>query len=72
MMKIWREKGMFNVSEQRLADQERAILKGNLHCYNKLTLSRWKWSLKVNYPKNNWKNDFSVQKMDMNIAYFRF
>ena len=28
MMKIWREKGMFNVSEQRLADQERAILKG--------------------------------------------
>ena len=42
MMKIWREKGMFNVSEQRLADQERAILKGNLHCYNKLTLSRWK------------------------------
>ena len=45
---------------------------GNLYCYNKLTLSRWKWSLKLNYPKNNWKYDFSVQKRDMNIAYFRF
>ena len=40
----------------------RLYFKGNLHCYNKLTLSRWKWSLKLNYPKNNWKYDFSVQK----------
>ena len=37
-------------------------LKGNLHYYNKLTLNRWKLSLKFNYPKNNWKYDFSVQK----------
>ena len=29
MIKIWKEKGMFNVSEQRLADQVRVILKSD-------------------------------------------
>ena len=38
------------------------VLKGNLHCYSKLTLSRWKCSLKLNDLKNNWKCNFSVPK----------
>ena len=33
------------------------FFKGNPHCYNKLTLSQ-----KLNYLKNNWKYNFSVQK----------
>ena len=64
--------GVNKVHYGQCGSGESWFFKANLHCYNKLTFSRWKCSLKLNYPKNNWKYNFSVQKMDMNIAYFSF